>query len=324
MKEQKISIEMIRMDGGTQSRAALNPSTIEEYAESIEAGQELPAVILFHDGEAYWLADGFHRVASARKAGKKTVSAEVRQGTRREAILHSVGANANHGLRRTNADKRRAVENLLADAEWKTWSDREIAKQCAVSHGFVASLRPQQHSVLTGNVTSETPKTPRKYDTRHGTTAVMDTARIGKADQPAPVRNAAPYESKGGNGRSAHREPAKAAENKFNFTDPTPADTGPAPTPSDPWAELEAEFEVIFSAIRKISGSIATACDFDPATKRARRKFAYQISHAGTIDVLSQIIRNVKENLPAELCEKPPGFVTRYAAKLHDQVKKSR
>lgn len=316
MKEQKISIDLIRTDGGTQSRAALNPSTIDEYAESIEAGEELPAVILFHDGEAYWLADGFHRVASARKAGKKTVSAEVRQGTRREAILHSVGANANHGLRRTNADKRRAVETLLSDAEWKTWSDREIARQCAVSNTLVSSLRPKQESDVTVNIDSEPQESSRKYETRHGTTAVMDTARIGKLPAPTPViRNAAPYESKGGNGK------------KFNFTDPDPdpaKEPDPAPEPAEPWAELEAECEEIFSTIRTISKSITTACNFDPMTKRARRKFAYQISHAGTVDLLAQIIRNIKDSLPAELCEKSPGFTTRREAKLHEQVAKSR
>jgi len=31
---------------------------------------------------------------------------------------------------------------LLEDAEWRGWSDREIAVQCNVSHPFVASLRP--------------------------------------------------------------------------------------------------------------------------------------------------------------------------------------
>lgn len=39
----------------------------------------------------------------------------------REAILFIVGANASHGLRRTNADKRRTVERLLADEEWRGW-----------------------------------------------------------------------------------------------------------------------------------------------------------------------------------------------------------
>jgi hypothetical protein len=52
-----------------------------------------------------------------------------------------VGANSTHGLRRTNADKRRAALTLLQDAEWQGWSNREIARQCGVTHAFVAKLR---------------------------------------------------------------------------------------------------------------------------------------------------------------------------------------
>lgn len=60
----------------------------------------------------------------------------------RDAILFSVGVNSSHGLRRTNADKRRSVMRLLDDAEWSTWSDREIARRCGVSQPFVGNLRP--------------------------------------------------------------------------------------------------------------------------------------------------------------------------------------
>jgi hypothetical protein len=30
---------------------------------------------------------------------------------------------------------------LLADPEWRQWSDREIARRCAVGHRFVGHLR---------------------------------------------------------------------------------------------------------------------------------------------------------------------------------------
>jgi hypothetical protein len=72
---------------------------------------------------------------------EKTYPCEVRQGTRREAVLFSVGANASHGLRRTNADKERAVKVLLSDDEWKEWGDREIASRCGVTHPFVGQIR---------------------------------------------------------------------------------------------------------------------------------------------------------------------------------------
>jgi hypothetical protein len=101
----------------------------------------------------------------------------MRQGTRRDAILHAAGANAAHGLRRTNADKRRAVETLLRDEEWSKWSDREIARLCAVSHPFVSQIRQS----LTGNITSE-----KTYTTKHGTTTTMDTSNVGKKQAPEP------------------------------------------------------------------------------------------------------------------------------------------
>jgi len=33
-------------------------------------------------------------------------------------LLYAVGSNATHGLRRSNADKRRAAQMLLEDPEW--------------------------------------------------------------------------------------------------------------------------------------------------------------------------------------------------------------
>lgn len=44
-------------------------------------------------------------------------------------------------MRRTNADKRRAVQTLLSDSEWVKWSDGKIAQSCGVSQAFASSLR---------------------------------------------------------------------------------------------------------------------------------------------------------------------------------------
>ena len=95
----------------------------------------------------------------------------VKQGTQRDAILFSVGANAVHGQRRTNSDKRRAVETLLRDEEWSKWSGREIARRCGVHHSYVAKLRP----ILSTSDSMNTfihPKT--------GKPTTMDTTNIGR------------------------------------------------------------------------------------------------------------------------------------------------
>ena len=168
-----LGLERVRLDGGTQPRAASDPATIAEYAEHMRAGDTFPPVVVFHDGTDHWLADGFHRVAACRAAGLASVAADVRQGTRRDAVLYSAGANATHGLRRSNADKRRAVLTLLGDPEWSQWSDREIARRCAVSNRFVGVVRAEL--AVNG---SQSP-TARRY-TRGGAEAVMQTAGIGR------------------------------------------------------------------------------------------------------------------------------------------------
>lgn len=137
----KMFVASIRIDGGTQPRQSINEQVVSEYAEALQAGEKLPPVVVFHDGTDHWLADGFHRYHAHRKAKRKDIAADVREGTRRDAVLFSVGANAAHGLRRTNDDKRRAVLTLLEDAEWSKWSDRQIAEACGVSVPFVGAVR---------------------------------------------------------------------------------------------------------------------------------------------------------------------------------------
>ncbi len=66
---------------------------------------------------------------------------EVQDGTQQEAIWESLKQNLSHGLRRTNADKRKAVETALTTFPNK--SDSEIAKQCGVSQPTASSIRKE-------------------------------------------------------------------------------------------------------------------------------------------------------------------------------------
>jgi len=184
----QLQLNQIRTDGGTQPRATIDQFKAEEYAGDMQNGAKFPPVTVFYDGADYWLADGFHRVKAAKLAEKGTIEATVKQGTRRDAVLFSVGANSDHGLQRTNDDKRRAVKTLLGDEEWLKWSDAKIAKQTKTSPPFVAKLRDEIN--LTINVYSEK-HAGKKYTTKHGTTATMKTGNIGRrsavATMPATV-----------------------------------------------------------------------------------------------------------------------------------------
>lgn len=144
MKLLQLKLDQIRTNGGTQIRATINRETVTEYAEAIEDGAEFPAVVVFWDRVAYWLADGFHRLFAHLEAGVKTITCDVREGTLRDALLFAVGANAEpRALKRSREDKWRAVEVLLADPEWSQWSSREIARRCSVSDRFVGIVRDE-------------------------------------------------------------------------------------------------------------------------------------------------------------------------------------
>jgi len=134
-------VEKIRIDCGTQSREKIDQQVVSDYAVALKEGAKFPAVVVFHDGLEYYLADGFHRYLAHVQAGRTEIEAEVKNGTLRDAILYSLSANDSHGLRRTNADKRKSVMTLLEDEEWKQWSSSDIARACKVSHVFVIKLR---------------------------------------------------------------------------------------------------------------------------------------------------------------------------------------
>jgi len=129
----------ISTSNGTQIRAKIDSSVVDEYALEMLGGAKFPPVVVFHDGSDYMLADGFHRVMAASRNGAETIAADVRKGTRSDALKYALGANSAHGLKRTNADKRRSVE--LALEEWPKLSDRQIAEICAVGAPLVGDTR---------------------------------------------------------------------------------------------------------------------------------------------------------------------------------------
>ena len=166
----RLPLSKSRRDGGTQPRAALDEVIIDEYAEAMREGAKFPPVDVFYDGQDHWLADGFHRIEAAESIGQPEFDVETHQGTRRDAVLFSVGVNAEHGLRRTNADKRRAVLTLLHDPEWSTWSNSVIARHCHVDEKTVRIWRDS----------SLTPEFPESEETREQKTPQMRTGADGR------------------------------------------------------------------------------------------------------------------------------------------------
>lgn len=170
-----VPIAEITTDLMVQPRAKLNPSVVAEYADRMSDGVEFPPLVVVMSNGRYLLADGYIRFEAAKIAQVETMRCEVHRGDLRLALLLASAANASHGLPRTWDDRRRAVHRLLSDPEWTTWSDREIARRCSVSHGFVGQLRSQ----VTGRVTSE-----RQFVNKHGTVSTMNVTAL--ASRPTP------------------------------------------------------------------------------------------------------------------------------------------
>jgi len=144
MPTQVLAIDLIQVLGTVQPRQTLNEDAIADYAEHYDPKSNgkavLPPLRCFHDGERYILSRGFHRYTAATRAKRGSLECEILQGDERAAILDAMLDNDTHGVRLTPADKRKAVNRLLDDAEWGRLSQTKIAEMANVSRQFVALL----------------------------------------------------------------------------------------------------------------------------------------------------------------------------------------
>lgn len=134
---QRVRLDAIAFDAGTQVRAAINEDVVAEYADRMTEGVAFPAIVLFHDGNAHYLADGFHRYMAAKRNAFVDIDADVRAGTKTDALWFALGANKANGAQMTDADKRNAV--IIAVKTFANdKSQKEIARQIGCAQGFVS------------------------------------------------------------------------------------------------------------------------------------------------------------------------------------------
>ena len=142
-----IKLADIRIDGGTQTRAKINLEVVSEYADLVLDGTKFHPVDVFFDGVSHWLADGFHRYHAHKRAKVQDILATIHTGSKDDALVFALGANAKNGLRRTNEDKRKCI--TIALERWPEWSDSRIAEICGVSHPTVGKIRPTVVKITT-------------------------------------------------------------------------------------------------------------------------------------------------------------------------------
>lgn len=134
-----VKIDSIVIDAGTQARLCIDQETVEDYADCMTEGDRFPPVVLFHDGNDYYLGDGFHRVLAAEKLTCEKIDAEVRKGTKKDALWYALGANRTNGRRMTRGDLKHAVE--IALQSWPERSQREISDQVGCTQQYVGKVQ---------------------------------------------------------------------------------------------------------------------------------------------------------------------------------------
>jgi hypothetical protein len=218
----KLALNLLRDDQGTQPRARIDEETVREYAARMREGDIFPPLDVFFDGRSYFLANGFHRAHAAIEAGWSEFDCIIHQGKLRDAIWFAFGANAKNARQMDNEDKRRIVEKILYDPEWKKTPQGEIAAHVGVSREYVNRLSKEINPSCDRSQDSE------RTVERGGTTYTQNTANIGKTRAPNPVVNEMPLDDE--------PEPQAAAPDEPEPSRPEPeraAESAEQPTTPD-------------------------------------------------------------------------------------------
>lgn len=180
-KIQTLSIDLLRLDGGTQARLGVDQDTVDTYAEVLEkeAGEwPFGEVDVFFDGSDYFVADGFHRTLAGIRVKRSSVPCRVHQGTARDAKIFGMTANDTHGLRMSREDKRSCVEWLIENcpkmiqstmAETAGVSERTV--RTIVSKNRQVAGSPSKPSVGSSNSGSSSSSTREVPDPKEDTPA---------------------------------------------------------------------------------------------------------------------------------------------------------
>src|ERR1700729_1832575 len=107
MDIRELPIDELVLDPALNLRDRLDDFTVERYAD---AWNRLPPVTVFEIEGPGLAADGFPPPAAAVVLGRRTIAAEVRDGTMADALDFVASVNLFHGLPLSRHERRRAVE----------------------------------------------------------------------------------------------------------------------------------------------------------------------------------------------------------------------
>lgn len=202
-------LSSITADSAFQIRAKMDAKWIEELSELYKAGASVDPIMVYVTKKKdpdFLIVDGFHRFEATKKAGKKSISVKVIEGSRADAMKAALGANVRHGIRRRGADKRRAVEVALK--EFSDFSTAAIAEICAVSWGTVDAVKQDKISETESETTlaKDGKVRPRRYKKKASAKSISSSKQD---DHDSQVSSSSIASS----GRATGRGPADQSSN---------------------------------------------------------------------------------------------------------------
>jgi hypothetical protein len=138
---QTLPLDQIVVDPTVQIRKVTRDETIARYMECFEY---LPPVVVYDLGDHLLLADGFHRHGAASRLVARgelnppVIKAEVRQGTREDALEYAVLANAATGEKLSIEERDAGIRRLRQ--LHPRHAEREIARMMGVHESCVHRL----------------------------------------------------------------------------------------------------------------------------------------------------------------------------------------
>jgi hypothetical protein len=215
MSNRLLKISDIVIDRSIQPRAnGLDEDHVLDLVAAYDRGEPVPPPVVWNIGGVWKASQGYHRLEAQIRRGVVSLECEVRTGTEIDCAIDALTSNREHlGLKRTNADKRRAVDRLLELCPG--WTDRRIAEKAGVSDPFVAERRSLVLTVSTSEPQKRVGKDGRNITVKPKSGAKKGRTASSKGETKAPEPETKAPETE---------TPAVSAE-------PQPATNSPPATP---------------------------------------------------------------------------------------------
>ncbi|MBI5931108.1 MAG: ParB N-terminal domain-containing protein [Chloroflexi bacterium] len=243
----------VRVDG-------LDEERVEQYTIVVENGGEMEPIIIFQDADGtYLLADGFHRVAAYRLAGRETIKARISKGGYDAAYEYAENANLEHGLAYSNEDKRNILKRRITQGRtWFEWvgdgklnprvSYNEMARQLGVSqptitswvNGIVNELSQSTSKNLEVDRSQVVGKDGKKRDVSRIGSATASKPKVERPRQPVEPETIEDFEDEKFS-TSTHMVINAGGESRL--VEKRPVDRPATPTSRNPDKELAVQME---------------------------------------------------------------------------------